>query len=135
MIQQNQMLVETMIRRMDAEERRRAEEEQKRKEEEEAAAKRAAEAVTVTSLDPFSGHEAASSSGSVPLAGTSTAGFSGNSAEKYLPPLPLVQHGEMDSLSFGLAAPVQVGLDGLVRVMKNLKRTINGDYADLLRTA
>ncbi|CAE7695720.1 unnamed protein product [Symbiodinium pilosum] len=94
MLQQNQMLVQTMLHRMDAEDRRRAEEEKRRKDEE-TAAKKAAEAVTTVLLDPFAGPETgSSSSGAVPTY-TGTVVFSGNRAEKYLPPRPPLQHGAM----------------------------------------
>ena len=88
MMQQNQQLVATMLRRMDLEEERRNKAEEKVAETAEAAKKAAEAALT---RDPFDPRAAASS---VDPGDKSSGGSFGSSnrAEKYLPPLPLIDH-------------------------------------------
>ena len=88
MMQQNQQLVATMLRRMDLEEERRNKAEEKVAETAEAAKKAAEAALT---RDPFDPRAAASSVD--PGDKVSGGSFGGsNRAEKYLPPLPLIDH-------------------------------------------
>ncbi len=89
LMRQNQTLVTAMMRRLDLDAEQRQEEAKRR--EEEKAAQAAAEAPRSVALDPFAEGGSASSSGFV-ASGTS---FPGNRAEKYLPPLPTIAHGEM----------------------------------------
>ena len=92
MMQQNQQLVATMLRRMDLEEERRNKTEKKVAETAEAAKKAAEAALT---RDPFDPRAAASSVD--PGDKVSGSGFGGsNRAEKYLPPLPLIDHHVME---------------------------------------
>ena len=87
MMQQNQQLVATMLRRMDLEEERRNKAEEKVAETAEAA-KKAEAALT---RDPFDPRAAAF--GADPVDKGPGGGFGGsNRAEKYLPPLPLIDH-------------------------------------------
>ena len=88
MLRQNQVLMQSMVNRMEREERAREEEKA-----EKLAAKQAEEAAARPSTDPFggSGYTPGSPSSSVPVP-TYTGG---NRAEKYLPSLPTIQHGEM----------------------------------------
>ena len=88
MMQQNQQLVATMLRRMDLEEERRNKAEEKVAETAEAAKKAAEAALT---RDPFDPRAAAFSA--EPVDKGPVGGFGGsNRAEKYLPPLPLIDH-------------------------------------------
>ena len=88
MMQQNQQLVATMLRRMDLEEERRNKAEEKVAETAEAAKKAAEAALT---RDPFDPRAAAFSAD--PVDKGPGGGFgSSNRAEKYLPPLPLIDH-------------------------------------------
>ena len=87
--QQNQQLIAALMRRMDLEEKRRNEAEEKAAETAKLVAEAAAKAKTA---DPFSGPGATAATGS-----SSSTSFSGgstlqNRAEKYLPPLPLLEH-------------------------------------------
>ena len=88
MMQQNQQLVATMLRRMDLEEERRNKAEEKVAETAEAAKKAAEAALT---RDPFDPRAAASSVDPGDTVSGSSFGGS-NRAEKYLPPLPLIDH-------------------------------------------
>ena len=88
MMQQNQQLVATMLRRMDLEEERRNKAEEKVVETAEAAKKAAEAALT---RDPFDPRAAASSVDPGDKVSGSSFGGS-NRAEKYLPPLPLIDH-------------------------------------------
>ena len=88
MMQQNQQLVATMLRRMDLEEERRNKAEEKVAETAEAAKKAAEAALT---RDPFDPRAAASSVDPGDKVSGSSFGGS-NRAEKYLPPLPLIDH-------------------------------------------
>ena len=88
MMQQNQQLVATMLRRIDLEEERRNKAEEKVAETAEAAKKAAEAALT---RDPFDPRAAASSVD--PGDKVSGGSFGGsNRAEKYMPPLPLIDH-------------------------------------------
>ena len=88
MLRQNQVLMQSMVNRMEREERAREEERA-----EKLAAKQAEEAASRPSTDPFgvSGYTLGSSSSAAPVP-TYTGG---NRAEKYLPSLLIIQHGEM----------------------------------------
>ena len=88
MMQQNQQLVATMLRRMDLEEERRNKAEEKVAETAEAAKKAAEAALT---RDPFDPRAAAFSAEPVDKGPVGSFGGS-NRAEKYLPPLPLIDH-------------------------------------------
>ena len=88
MMQQNQQLVATMLRRMDLEEERRNKAEEKVAETAEAAKKAAEAALT---RDPFDPRAAASSVDPGDKVSGGSFGSS-NRAEKYLPPLPLIDH-------------------------------------------
>ena len=88
MMQQNQQLVATLLRRMDLEEERRNKAEEKVAETAEAAKKAAEAALT---RDPFDPRAAASSVDPGDKVSGSSFGGS-NRAEKYLPPLPLIDH-------------------------------------------
>ena len=88
MMQQNQQLVATMLRRMDLEEERRNKAEEKVAETAEAAKKAAEAALTRDPFDPR-----ASAFSAEPVDKGPVGGFGGsNRAEKYLPPLPLIDH-------------------------------------------
>ena len=84
-MQQNQQMVAAMLRRMDLEEERRTKAEEKVVE----AARKAAE--TALTRDPFDPKEAASAKASPSVPFTTSYGGS-NRAEKYLPPLPVIDH-------------------------------------------
>ena len=88
MMQQNQQLVATMLRRMDLEEERRNKAEEKVAETAEAAKKAAEAALTRDPFDPRAAASSVDPGDKVP-----GSGFGGsNRAEKYLPPLPLIDH-------------------------------------------
>ena len=87
-MQQNQQMVAAMLRRMDLEEERRTKAEEKVVEAAEAARKAAETALT---RDPFDPKEAASAKASPSVPFTTSYGGS-NRAEKYLPPLPVIDH-------------------------------------------
>ena len=87
-MQQNQQMVAAMLRRMDLEEERRTKAEEKVVEATEAARKAAETALT---RDPFDPKEAASAKASPSVPFTTSYGGS-NRAEKYLPPLPVIDH-------------------------------------------
>ena len=90
MLRQNQQLMSRMAQRMEREDQLREEERAER-----AALKAAEEASKRVSLDPFSGTAGAET----PAASSSSVAVptysGGNRAEKYLPPLPTIQHAEM----------------------------------------
>ena len=88
MMQQNQQLVATMLRSMDLEEERRNKAEEKVAETAEAAKKAAEAALTRDPFDPRAAASSVDPGDKVP-----GSGFGGsNRAEKYLPPLPLIDH-------------------------------------------